>query len=91
MAVLIEIDGYDGDERVVAAVLSSGKILSVEGYDTSLTQKYVDHFGPEGLGWSEQKLFGAIAEIYKTTLHGHFKHIVDPQEARQIIQEAGLK
>ena len=97
MAVLIEVRGRDERERVVAAVLPSGKILSVEGYDTRTLENYVNHFGPNGpmstrtADWDENDFFGAVVKIHKTPLNGDFKHITDPQEARQIIQEAGLK
>ena len=103
MAVLVEklIKNPATDERgdennpdtwtVTAAVLPSGKVLASEGYDTSLIQHYVDYFGPDGQNVGEKELFETVSTIYKTPLKGDFGLIEDPQEARKMIQEAGLK
>ena len=103
MAVLVEklIRNPVTDERgdddnsdtwtVTAAVLPSGKVLTVEEYDSSLIQSYVDAFGPDGDDVGEKELFENISSIHKTPFHGDFWLIEDPQEARKMIQEAGLK
>ena len=90
MAVLIEMTGED-QQTATAAVLPSGKILAVEGYDVSLIKHYVDHFGPDGQDVGEQELFSNIMTIHRTPFNGNFRLIEDPQEARQVIQEAGLR
>jgi hypothetical protein len=98
MAVLIEKQALIDDDEdnpdtwtVTAAVLPSGKILASEEYDASLIRHYVDYFGPDGQDVGEEELFENIISIYKTPLHGDFLLVEDPQEARKMIQEAGLK
>jgi len=95
MSVLIE-KKWDNDVgadsiRVTAAVLPSGKVLAVEGYDASDIESYVEAFGPEGMNLPEEDFFRRVADIHKTPIGADFWIIEDPQEARQIIQEAGLK
>jgi len=88
---------------VTAAVLPSGKVLSVEDNEMKDTiQQYVDNFGPdnkynypyndESEFWpGENKFFEAVLSIYRSPTRGDFWIIEDPQEARKMIQEAGLK
>ena len=65
--------------------------MSAEGGDVSTIESDVEFFGPEGLNVGEKQLFENIADIHKTPLLADFWIIEDPQEARKIIQEAGLK
>ena len=88
---------------VTAAVLPSGKVLSVEDNEMKDTiQQYVDNFGPDNKDnypyndesefWpGENKFFEAVLSIYRSPTRGDFWIIEDPQEARKMIQEAGLK
>ena len=46
------------------------------------------------LGWlqyGEEAMFKGIASLYRMPVEGDVWIIEDPQEARKIIQEAGLK
>jgi len=92
MAVLIE-KKWDSklfseeDAYVTAAVLPSGKVLAAPGADVTHLRVEAKHW----LEYGEEQMFKAIANIYRMPLNGDVWIIEDPQEARKIIQEAGLK
>ncbi len=101
MAVLIERtytsedvwSGKDLEEvgKVTATVLPSGKVLSAEGADIEAIKVYAAEFGPEGMNLPEEDFFRRVADIHRVPTVGDFWIYEDPQEARQIIQEAGLR
>ena len=90
MAVLIErTSTSDGKTTNNMAILPSGKILVAEGYGDKKKEmeETIEHFGSvEAAMPVLEHMYGGVA-VYGTDLYV----IEDPQEARQIIQEAGLK
>jgi len=91
MAVLIEktypyMEYSEENATVTAAVLSSGKVLSAPGANVALLEDYASHFSKYG----EEAMFKAIASAYKSPFSSDVWLIEDPQEARKLIQEAGL-
>ena len=101
MSVLIERrytseDAWSGKDlekvgKVTAAVLPSGKVLSTEDADVDVIKVYVTEFGPEGMNLPEEDFFMRVADIHRVPTVADFWIYEDPQEARKIIQEAGLK
>ena len=95
MAVLIEkkypyMDYSEENATVTAAVLPSGKVLAAPGANVAMLEDYASHFGPAN-GGNEEEMFRAIASIYKSPYSSDVWLVDDPQEAREIIKEAGLK
>ena len=107
MAVLIEKqwadtdEGYVEDTAIVAsAILPSGKILLSpdvysDQYAAASFKQAINEFmsrADEGADpMSDNGIFRLAAYYHRSGTFGDFYLIEDPQEARQIIQEAGLK
>ena len=92
MAVLIEriwpyMEYSEENATVTAAVLPSGKILAAPGANVEHLKIEVDYW----LQYGEEAMFKGIASLYRMPVSGDVWIIEDPQEARKIIQEAGLK
>jgi len=91
MAVLIERTSTDdGKTTTNMAILPSGKVLTAEGFEDSRKKEMeetIEHFGSvEAAMPVLEHIYSGVA-VYGTDLYV----IEDPQEARQIIQEAGLR
>ena len=107
MAVLIEKKWADADEGyvedtaiVASAILPSGKILlspdvysnpyKAETFKNDINE-YMSHADEGADPRSDNGIFRLAAYYHRSGTFGDFYLIEDPQEARQIIQEAGLK
>ena len=106
MAVLVEKQWADTEEgyvedtaRVTAAILPSKKILvNSDVYPSGREEAFkeaINEFmsrADEGVEpMSDNGIFRLAALYHRSGTFGDFFLIEDPQEARQIIQEAGLK
>ena len=89
MAVLIERTSTDdGKTTTNMAILPSGKVLTAEGFEDGRKKEMeetIEHFG------SVEAAMPVLEHMYSGVYGGDLYPIEDPQEARQIIQEAGLK
>jgi len=89
MAVLIERTlTRDGKATTNMAILPSGKVLTAEGFEDQKKEmtETIEHFGSVEAAMPVLEHMYSGIHVYGTDLY----IIEDPQEARKIIQEAGL-
>jgi hypothetical protein len=90
MSVLVErTSTRDGKTTTNMAILPSGKVLIAEGFEDKKKEmeETIEHFGSvEAAMPVLEHIYSGVA-VYGTDLYV----IEDPQEARKMIQEAGLK
>ena len=90
MAVLIERTSTDdGKTTTNMAILPSGKVLTAEGFEhkKKAMEKTIKHFG------SVVRVMPVLEHMYSgVAVYGTDLYIIeDPQEARKMIREAGLR
>ena len=90
MSVLVErTSTRDGKTTTNMAILPSGKVLIAEGFEDKKKEmeETIEHFG------SVESAMPVLEHIYSgVAVYGTDLYVIeDPQEARKMIQEAGLK